>query len=126
MPRLFRIAPLGLVLLLAGCQGKLDIAKTYTMEPGDSQFLLVEAPAGEQKINVAVKSGGVPLNVYVVPGTTSAQAQQAVQENKRVLASKTKAADPTLDATVPAKQAYVIMLDGAEKPAKIEVKITSR
>lgn len=114
------------LLFVAGCQAKLNVEKSFAMQPGESQFLLVDAPVGEQKINVAVNSGGVPVNVYVVPGATGEQATKAIQEKKGVLASKTAAADPAVDATIPAKQAFVVAVETPDKPANVKIKVTSR
>src|SRR5262245_49546873 len=114
------------VILVAGCQAKLNVEKSFAMQSGDTQFLLIDAPVGEQKINVAVSSGGVPVNLYVVPGSTGEQAASAIKDKKGVLASKAGAADPAVDATIPAKQAFVVAVETPEKPANVKIKVTSR
>jgi hypothetical protein len=114
------------ILLTAGCQAKLDIAKSYAVQQGETKFILIDAPMGEQKIKVAVGSGGVPVNLHVIAGATQEQAEKAIQEKKGILASKTNTPDPTVEATIPAKQGYVVTVECPDKPANVKIHITSR
>ncbi|OAI45636.1 hypothetical protein AYO44_12670 [Planctomycetaceae bacterium SCGC AG-212-F19] len=115
------------VVLVAGCQARLNVENSYpAMQPGETKFILVGAPISEQMINVTVSSGGVPINVHVVPGTTSEQAEKAIKDKQGILGSKMNTADPTVDATIPAKQAFVVAVETPDKPANVKVKITSR
>jgi hypothetical protein len=111
----------------AGCQAPLNVENSYpSMQPGETKFILVGAPISEQKVTVTVSSGGVPINVHVVPGTTGEQAEKAIKAKQGILGSKTNTADPTVEATIAAKQAFVVAVETPDKPANVKVKITSR
>ncbi len=115
-------------VLLAGCQ-KLDYEQTLKMEAGDVKSFPVDPPRSEQKVTVTVTSTIAPVNVYLVLEKDQEAALKALdhyQKPVNPLASQEKTQDATLEATVPAKTGYVVLLAGATKDTEVKIKITGR
>jgi hypothetical protein len=110
---------------LPGCRSRVRVERQYDLEPGDIRYIMVDPPSQEQNVTVAVKSGGVPIDVFVVEGKSDSDADKAVGAGKGIIASKTDATDPSLDAKVPAGKAFVVMLRTG-KSAKVQVNVASR
>lgn len=123
---ILRLALLAGLLLSAGCQAKLSMEGSYPLQQGEIRFHLIEAPISQQTIHVDVHSGGVPVNLYVLLGATKEEADKSLQDKTGILASKTTAADPALEATIPAKKPFAVMVESPDKPATIKIAITSR
>src|SRR5947209_11809664 len=97
------IAVLPVVLLLAGCQ-KLNVTKSFQLEPGDTKGVIVDAPKKDQKIAVSVKSAAGPVDVYVILIKADTEDLGKLMEDKNagaVLGSQKQTQDATLEATVP-------------------------
>src|SRR5947209_6421402 len=95
----------GLVLALAGCQ-RLHHEKTFNMKSQETKSFGVDAPKGEQKVEVTVTASN-PVAVFVVLESELSKAEVGGPwDRKKALASKTDAKSETLQATIPAGQAY--------------------
>jgi hypothetical protein len=130
MQRLVRLLLVVAICLLgtAGCQ-KLDYEKTVNLGAGEVQAISIGPPTREQKITVVASSTGSTLNVCLVLEKDVEAAKQAMLDGKapkEPLASKEKAQEATLEATVPAKTGYAIVLGGASKSCEVKVKVTGR
>jgi hypothetical protein len=118
-----------LVLLIAaiGCP-RFTTEKTYSLGAGVVQRIDIDAPTYEQPVKVQIKSPGVPISVFIVTDEHAPAVQQALLELKepdksQVLGSKERFEEGTVEAKVPKKKNYVILLAGAAKNADVKVKI---
>jgi hypothetical protein len=121
-----RLIPLVAILAVAGCS-KIHEEKSFTLEAGGSHSLDISAPLSEQKVKVALTSDE-PVNIYVllsksVEGKTDFD-PDSMKEG--VLAKEKNIKSATLTATVPAKEKYLIYVDGATKKANVSVKVDSQ
>jgi hypothetical protein len=121
-----RLIPLVAILAVAGCS-KIHEEKSFTLEAGGSHSLDISAPLSEQKVKVALTSDE-PVNIYVllsksVEGKTDFD-PDTMKEG--VLAKEKNIKSATLTATVPAKEKYLIYVDGATKKANVSVKVDSQ
>jgi len=121
---------LALSLLVAvGCQ-RLNVEKDIHVSPGEVQDVIIDAPRSEQKIKVDVTSTA-PIDVYVILSSDQQVVKDKLLGNRspdpsKLLANQQKAENASLDATIPAKNEFRILLAGAKKPADVKVKVTSR
>jgi hypothetical protein len=119
---------LGLLVVTApGCQ-RVNHEKTYTIEPGEIKSILFDAPRSEQKVTVQVSSPGAPVSVYLVTAADEDAALKAASRGSgpAVLAGKEKAEDISLEAAVPAKTAYAVVLEAHAKKAEAKLRVSGR
>jgi hypothetical protein len=122
----------GVIVLAAGC-GKINYEKTMVVEGGDFMAISVDPPRFEQKISVTVNSSGAPIDVYVVLEGDQNAALRIAEETLRsskplgsALDGKQKITDATLNATIPAKKGFsILLLNGGTKRADVKIKIKS-
>jgi hypothetical protein len=129
MLRLRCSVPVFLILALAGCGQRLDYESTVQLDAGEVQSLGVDPPRREQRVSVTVTSTSVPVDVYVVLEKDKESGKQALLDVKKPaesLASKTKTQQATLEATIPAKTGFAILLGGATKSSQVKVKVIGR
>jgi hypothetical protein len=120
------LAGLALLALLSGCQ-RLRYDKTVTVDAGNVQTISIDPPRSEQKVHVSVKSPGVPLDVYVVLDKDLPAIRETLlnqQRPEKSLASKMRSEEADLDATIPAKNGFSVLLTGAQKANSVQVKVT--
>lgn len=116
------------VVLTAGCQ-RLNEERTMSLLPGEFKHLSFSPPTYEQKLTVQASSPGAPVSVWLVRESDKEAAQEKLQSDKppdAPLASKEKAEEITLDATIPAKTGYVLFIRAEQKRAEVKVKVTGR
>jgi hypothetical protein len=97
------------------------------MEPGDYKTFEMDPPRREQKVIITVTSSAAPVNVYLVAADDLQAATKAVEhfgKPANPLASQEKTQDATLEATIPAKTGYAVLLAGATKETEVKIKIT--
>jgi hypothetical protein len=130
----WRIGFLGTLLLLtAGCGQRVTIEKDVTLPPGEERYYFVDAPRKQQTVTVTTKSGGVPIDLWVIHAATEAEAHSIVikqsGKTKGVLANRLEKADPELEVTVPADTPYVVVVANpphGKKEASVAVKIEGK
>jgi hypothetical protein len=123
---------LGLVALslavAVGCQ-RLNEKRTIHVSPGEVQDVIISGPRSEQKINVAVTSNA-PIDVYVILSAD----EQAVKgkllssmkpDESKILKKELKTENANLEATIPAKNEFRVLLTGAKKAADVNVHVTT-
>jgi hypothetical protein len=116
------------MLLLAGCQ-RLNEERTLHVTVGAVHQIDISPPRFEQKVTARISSPGAPVSAYLVRQADSEAAKNRMMENKAPatpLAGKDKAEDITLEATVPAKTGFVLLLRADQKDADVAVKVTGR
>ncbi|HTU17581.1 MAG TPA: hypothetical protein VMG10_05910 [Gemmataceae bacterium] len=114
--------------LLAGCQ-RLNDERTFTIPPLAIQLIEYSEPRYQQKVTIHISSPGAPVTAYLVPAKDKDEAQKQMDNNKAPaapLAGKEKAEEITLEATVPAKTAFVLMVRADKKKAEVHIKTTGR
>ena len=123
----FRLIPLLVVFALAGCS-KIHEQRSFSVDPHGSHTLEVSAPVSQQTVKVAVTSDE-PVNVWVllsknVPEGKDDFDPESLQEG--VITKEKNTKDATLTATIPAKEKFVIFVNGATKKANVTVKVDSQ
>jgi hypothetical protein len=116
------------LLLAAGCQ-KLHDERSVKLAPGDTKSFEIDAPRSEQKVTVEYTSSNGPVNVCVALLEDRQAAEEGVLADKKpdkALASKEKADSGTLEATVPAKKGFVVVIGGAKKETEVKVKTNGK
>ena len=114
--------------LLTGCQ-RLNDERTVSVSLGDPYSIEYSAPRYEQKVTIQVSSPGAPVSAYLVAEPDRQAAQLLLNQKKtpeKSLAGKEKAEEFTLEATVPAKTAFVLLIRADKKEAQVRVKATGR
>jgi hypothetical protein len=123
----------GVMVLAAGC-GKINVERTMSLDGGEFKVISVDPPRSEQKISVTVNSSGAPIDAYVVlEGDENAAlkiAEDTIRSSKPLssaLDGKQKFTEASLNATIPAKKGFsILLLNGGTKKADVKIKITSR
>lgn len=118
---------LAVLLLTGGCQ-PLKYEKSLTVDAGDIQTLTFDPPRYEQKLKVQVSSPGSPVSVYLVRESEAQAVQQDLNFGKAPaspLAGKDKAEEITLEATIPAKTGFALVIH-SKKKAEVKVNVTGR
>lgn len=130
----WRLGCLGVLLLtVAGCGQGFTLEKDVTLQPGDERYYFVDAPRKQQFVTIAAKTGGVPIDLWVIKAATEDEARPIVlkQSGKTpgVLANRLEKANPELELTVPADTAYVVVVANpphGNKEAPVTVKIVGK
>ncbi len=122
------IGALVLALPAGGCQ-PLNYEKSLTLEPGSLKPVEISAPSRDQNIKVSVSSSGAPVSVYVVLQKDHDAVESAILSSKKpdaakVLASQENTDKATLDAKIPAKNDYVVLVyNGSSKSAQVKISV---
>lgn len=117
-----------LLLVLAGCGQPLDVRKDLTLEIGEVHCVFIDAPSREQKVVVSVTSD-VEVDAWIVKGQDEAAINKQMnlgQKPTDALSGKQKITSEKIDATIPARTAYTIVVGNSTKNAKVNVKITGK
>jgi hypothetical protein len=128
-PHLLVLLPL---LWAAGCRGGITHEKAYTLEPTSAQATTIDPPSRDQKVTVKVTSD-VPVSVYVaaskdLPGDIN-KINETLLAGKKLtaLAAEEKMTDKTLEASVPAKTEFqVVVYNPGLKSANVKVKVEGK
>lgn len=123
---------LGYLLLLAvfvgGCQ-PFKYEKEFSIEPGVVEDIAIDPPSRDQNVKVTFNSSGVPVSVYVVLEQNGPLVQEQIRksqnpDNNLILAKKEKAEEGTVEAKIPAKSGYIVLVAGGPKKSTVKIKIT--
>src|SRR5437588_11121482 len=104
---------LPLTLLLSGCQQKVNQNRSYKLEPGETQGIIIDAPKKAQKIAVTAKSADAPVDVYLIEIKGTSEDLQKLLDDKsagNVLASQKQTNDATVEGTVPAGSKFAAIV----------------
>src|SRR5262249_13148325 len=117
--------------LATGCRRQvLNDERTVKLDPAAVQSFPIDAPIRDEQVKVKVSSPGAPVNVYVVLQKDQTAAEDALEVGKAPASSlggKDKVEDATLDATVPAKSPFAVVLGNTSaKTAQVKMTITGR
>jgi hypothetical protein len=107
-----RAACVLVLLIVTGCQSRLNDQRTVKLDAGLDSYITLDAPRYDQNLAVTV-SADVPVDVYVFLEADREEAERQVQLGKKspkILADREKTQDGTLEAKVPAKQKATIMV----------------
>jgi len=112
-----------------GCGQKLDYETSLQLGEGEVQALSIDAPTRAQKVSVRATSSGSPIDFYVVLEKDKEAGKQALLDRKKppqAVVGIAKTQEATLEAMVPVKTGFVILLGGASKSSQVKVKVTGR
>jgi hypothetical protein len=119
----------GVVMVLSGCGGGLH-ESTANLEPLGIKSYDVDPPTYNQKVTVTIQTSKGPVSAYVVKTADKEKVEKALDGNKAldsasVLGSKVsnEKEDYTLEAKVPAKTAYSLILQAGKSPTEVKVKM---
>src|SRR6266851_10501588 len=118
-----------LLLIVPGCGQKLDYETSLQLGEGEVQALSIDAPTRAQKVSVRATSSGSPIDFYVVLEKDKEAGKQALLDRKKApqaVVGIAKTQEATLEAMVPVKTGFVILLGGASKSSQVKVKVTGR
>jgi len=116
----------GLCLALAGCQ-RLHSEKSWDLNGGDSQCLEVDAPRGEQKVEVQVEaSAPVPVYVVLENEVRDFQNKSGMFDRTKALTAKERVTNETIQATVPAGSKFGVIVGPASKATKVKIVVDGR
>src|SRR4051794_34588667 len=100
--RSFTVLTAAACLFLAGCQ-KLNVERSYAMQEGQTEALIVDAPKFKQKVDVTVTSTQAPVNAGIYHETDG-------KPSGAPLASQKNAKEITLSADIEAKKGFLIQV----------------
>jgi hypothetical protein len=124
MPRPLTALPVALVLL-AGCQTRLNDSRTLDITAGDTVEMPIDGPKYDQMVTVSVASDQ-PVHVHVYLKKDELAVRESLNIGKPsnlVLAAKKGVTNDALEVKVPAKQEFVVRFDATTgKPTKVHVK----
>jgi hypothetical protein len=119
--------------MATGCQ-RMKEERTVTIAPGGSHALEFSAPSYSQKVTVTVSPSGGSVSAYLVKTSEFSAVDSALDVGKPPPAdavfarkeSKDQAEEYSLEATIPAKTEYTLLLRAGPKGADVKVKVVGR
>lgn len=126
--KLFKLLPLFVLVLLTGCpKSRIHQEKTLNLDAGDSTELQIDGPTGNQNLKVAFKSTESAINIYVLLEDQLGGKKDDLDPTKlpagAILASEKNSKEGTISASIPAKKAYRIFVNGATKKTTVNLKL---
>jgi hypothetical protein len=115
------------IIALTGCS-KIHEKREFTVGAAESHSLEISAPLSEQKVKVTLTSDQ-PVNIYVLLDKDYPKGKDDFDPETLktgIIASQKNAKEASLDATIPAKEKYRVIVGGATKQATVTVKIDSQ
>jgi len=128
MPSTRRAAWLGLVLLLAGCQSRLNTDKSYRVDAASPQSFEIDPPRYEQKVALTIEADGpVTVHIFLKKDAETVEKDLALkQKSDKPLASWSGEGTGTLEATVPAHEITIVRISTAAKVANVKVHVVGK
>ena len=124
-----RAALVAAIILVAGCQSKLNVERTVDFDAGLDTYIDIDPPKYDQTLSITVTSD-TPIDVYVYLKKDKEAAQRDAMLGKKnssvVLAGKEKVQSDTLEAKVPAKEPAVVMIRSSSKAGTAKLKIVGK
>jgi hypothetical protein len=123
----------GVLLLAGGCQ-KVTLDKEITLKPEEMPKFLFDAPAYQQKVTVTITPKDAGVSAYLFKDSNTDAVEKALNADKEpaadlLLASQVGKKDPepyTIEATVPAKTAYTLLVRAAAKTTGVKIKLVGK
>jgi hypothetical protein len=115
-------------LLAPGCQ-RLNDERTVSVNGYSTSEVEYDPPRYDQKVTVTATSDGPLISAYLVKADDKEAAHSALEVQKpppSMLAGQEKAKEITLEAAIPAKTGFVLMLRGTGKDATVKIKTVGR
>jgi hypothetical protein len=112
---------------LCGCQ-RLNHERTIALEEGEIRSVEIDAPTRDQTVTVSVTAGS-PVDVFIVLERDEEATKEALSLQKAPntqLAGKLKVQDATLEAAIPAKKRFAVLLSGARTKTDVKLRIAGR
>ena len=110
-----------------GCQ-RLNHERTIDLNEGDVREIVIDGPRGEQLVTVSVNADS-PVDVYVVLEGDLEKTRNTLMNQKTPtgeLACKRAVRNDSLEATIPARSNFAVLLSGARKRTDVKLKIMGR
>lgn len=117
-----------IILIAAGCQSRLKIEKTITLEVGQISTIEIDPPRYDQTIAIAV-SADVPVDVFVYLTKNQEAAERDINLAKKsdlILGSAEKVERGSVEARVPAKEKSTVMIRSGTKGGSVKVTIAGK
>ena len=123
----------GILLGGAGCQKASNAAlvdESVEVPSQQTKAKIIDGPRREQKISVTAQSSAGSFSIYIVP-EKEREALEAKLINLKaptggILAKKEGTTDATLEATIPAKEDFaVVLLNVGGKSVQVKLKVTN-
>ena len=121
--------------LVAGCQ-KLNYSETAEVKMGDVWEKGFSAPAYEQSIRVTIEPESCSVSAYVVADSKIEEFRKIADSNREpskdlyIVGQTFKRSDSKqnilLEATIPARTAYWVYVNGGKVTTKIKVKVVGK
>jgi hypothetical protein len=116
-------------LFLAGCgPGKLDVSKTYDLDSGEAQAIDCPAVGKPQTIKADFTSSECDVNVFLFKEEDAKASDPdsiLTAQSSKALA-KASGKSGSLSAEVPENTATRVVVRGASKKTKVDVKVTNQ
>ncbi len=110
---------------LVGC-GKLKYDRTETLEPGDMKTYTIDGPSSQQVVRVKLKADE-EVSLAVIPARDfPAPFSLDNLEKVKAYATKANAKEFDLEATIPAKVDFMVLVYGAKKSTPITLNIQGK
>lgn len=121
--------PLILLFVLLGCRTRLNDETTVTVDSAEQKYRIIEAITSPQTVKVHAKPDNGQINVYFFLEKDRDEVEKEIERGKqspKLLAHKLKTAEADLQATVPAKESAMVLIQTADtKKHDVKVKITN-
>ncbi len=120
-----------IALLLSGCgQARWSVEQYVNVDPKEEKYVPMTPPPKDMAISVTAKSGGIPIELYLVNANNQEEAERIIrkQDPKSILASRIGKVDPQCEGKLSAANGYVIVVvnQSGTKTAPVTVTITEK
>jgi hypothetical protein len=122
----------GLLLVFGaapGCQ-RFTTQMEYQLGVGEVRRIAIDGPRSDQQVRVTISSPGQPVAAYIVLDEHADAVRNKLLAHQRpdpeqYLSGREGIEEPVvIEAKVPQKKAYAVLIGGALKSADVKVKIT--
>ena len=114
-----------LVLVVAGCEGKLRDTRSFEVKPTDTgKEYRIDPKASERPLKVTATAEGGAIDVYVYLSKNAEAAEQNIlaKKDEFILAKAVNVKEADLTATIPAnEEATVVVLCAKLEPATVQL-----
>jgi hypothetical protein len=123
-----RTAYFGLMLLMAGCQSRLNFDRSMRVEAGKEYTLDIDPPRYDQKVSVTIETDApVKAHVYLKKDAEAAEKDLNLKsKSDKVLGEWTGDKSGTIEVAVPAHQIAIVRIEATGKAANVKVKVVGK